>query len=224
MADLDSMAAAPGAPSTVTSNRFAPLSSPKSSTTSSRGISRTRPDASPRPRSASPTTSQSTEYYGIVERLETYPSTWAHTKLPPQQLATCGFSYKESRHDTCICRVCGEALRVRRAVTTEEWTNEEVLSIHAEDCVLADTIYDLIYNASYIYTVPSPSRPQMPEVMPPTSSASPCASPPGELPSTKPTAATPILSTCTENPAQKPTSSPPSPSPSRLSYATIVSR
>ncbi|KEF50856.1 uncharacterized protein A1O9_13093 [Exophiala aquamarina CBS 119918] len=210
------MAAAPGVPSRVTSNRFAPLSSPKSSTTSSRGNSRTRSDASPRPRSASPTTSQSTEYYGIVERLETYPSTWAHTKLPPQQLATCGFSYKESRHDTCICHVCGEALRVRRAVTTEEWTNEEVLSIHAEDCVLADIIYDLIYNASYIYTVPSPSRPQMPEVMPPTSS---CTSPPGELPSTKPTAATPILSTCTENPAQKPTSSPPSPSPSRLSYA-----
>ncbi|XTI86716.1 hypothetical protein V2W45_1383503 [Cenococcum geophilum] len=85
------------------SNRFAPLSSPRSSPAASRSNSLSRSDASQRSRSAS-----------RPPRLENYPLTWIYTDLPPQQLAICGFSYSmKSGKDTCFCHVCNKVMSVQ---------------------------------------------------------------------------------------------------------------
>lgn len=68
---------------------------------------------------------------------------------------------------------------------------DELLSVHTEDCVLADTIHDMIHNASYSYTRSCPSRPQTPEAVSPSSSTPSCTSSPRKLLSKEPAAITP---------------------------------
>ena len=137
------------------SNRFAPLSSPRSSPAASRSNSPSRSDASQRSRSTSrPPSNTSASYRNLARRLENYPSTWAYTDLPLRQLAICGFSYyTKSGEDIRFCYVCNKAMSVQWMATLGEWSNDELLSSHEEDCLLVDTIVDMINNVSDIYTL-----------------------------------------------------------------------
>ena len=148
------------------SNRFASLSSPRSSPATSRSNSPSRSDASQRSRSASrPPSNTSASSRNLARRLENYLSTWTYTDLPPQQLAICGFSYStKSGKDICFCHVCDKVMSVQWMVTLGEWSNDDLLDSYQEDCLLADTIFDMINNVS-IYTPTSHPRSRTPEAL-----------------------------------------------------------
>ena len=205
------------------SNRFAPLSSPRSSPAASRSNSLSRSDASQRSRSASrPPSNTSASSRNLARRLENYPSTWTYTDLPPQQLAICGFSYStKSEKDTCFCHICDKVMSVQWMVTLGEWSNDDLLDFY-EDCLLADTIFDMINNVPEIYTPNSHPRSRTLEILSPPSPP-PSTSPLQERPSEY-AAATPPPLTSTDTPTQPSPSSPRLVSPVRPLYAAVASR
>ncbi|KAH8698039.1 hypothetical protein GQ44DRAFT_96456 [Phaeosphaeriaceae sp. PMI808] len=143
----------------ATPDRFAPLSSPTSSPVASRSNSPPCSDASQRSRRASrlqsdiPTSSQC-----ITSRLDTYPSTWTYTDLPSQRLATCGLPHTKPEEETGFCHACDMEVSIQRMMTLGEWSNDELLACHKEDCILADTIHNMINNVADIYTYHIPPK------------------------------------------------------------------
>lgn len=128
------------------SNRFAPLSSPEVAP-ASRSNSPSRSDTS------QSRSNPSTSYRSIASRLDTYPPTWTYAELFPQQLATCGFSYSTKfGEETCLCHACDIKLNIQKMARLGEWSNDDLLSSHDEDCLLADLKFDMINNVSNIYT------------------------------------------------------------------------
>ncbi|OCK95403.1 uncharacterized protein K441DRAFT_658826 [Cenococcum geophilum 1.58] len=106
-------------------------------------------------------------------------------------------------------------------VTLGEWSNDDLLNSHEEDCLLADTIFDMINNVSEIYTPNSYPRSRTPEILslPSPPSTSPLQERPSEY-----AAATPPPLTSTDTPTQPSPSSPRLVSPVRPSYAAVASR
>ena len=152
----------------TSSNSFMPLSiiisnlesrSLPISPQSPRDTSPTRSDAS-LSRSTSPSPSYVAHpYWSNATRRATYPEIWSHTNPPPIQLASCGFRYfAEFLEDACICHVCDTYVTMQELDTEKEHSNNDILHLHAQDCILADTLFDLMNNPADIYTMTDRSR------------------------------------------------------------------
>ena len=204
------------ATSPAASNRFAPLASPPEA---SRSTSPTRPDASQPPRSASPPPPKLR--HSIISRFRTYPTTWTYTQLAPRQLATCGFSCEPLKEGECFCPVCEERIDIPELISEGILTNNGLLGEHTEDCVLADTIFDMFNNAKDIYTELDQSLTQSLKGSSPTSSTQPPAESPQGLPPREDAAAIP--SPASTRIPQALISPSRSSSSSRPSYAAVAS-
>jgi hypothetical protein len=211
----------------TTDNSFAPLASSNDPPKALQKHKLTRSDASEPKRAASrspspsPSTTSTTLNY-TVARLKTYPSTWDFPNLSPTQLARCGLAYVRE-DEACFCPVCELAQDIY-SIAHEKWGDEELLSLHDEDCVLADSIHDMVFsgwhdtpaeNASQTATptsyLPTPTTP---ESSPKPSSQ--CA-PTDNAPSATPT---PISTAETITISSKSSHSPAS--PQQPSYAAVA--
>ena len=223
----------------TSSNRFTPLSiitsdlesrSPPTSPQSPRNTSPTRSDAS-LSRSTSPSPSNVAQpYRSNATRRATYPEIWSHTNLPPIQLASCGFRYfAEFYKDACICHVCNTYVTMQELDTEKEHSNNDILCLHAQDCILADTLFDLMNNPTDIYTMTDRSRSRSfissPLPLSPVKSTRECISSIGAAANSP----VPSPSSSSDVPMEASPSTPHLPStyplsPARPSYAAVAAR
>jgi hypothetical protein len=196
------------AAATTSSNRFTPLSESIPSP-ANRSPSPSPPDACQRSpsRCASPSAPPVPQpYRTTASRLDTYPLTWTHKDHSIEQLAFCGFCYtQDSGEDECICHICNQVISLRELVMENKDSNNDLLCYHGEDCILADTIYDLINSPQNVY---SPN--DAPQSRPPPEQAA--ASPPSPL------------SAPNNMPIQQSPSPPRPVAPAGISYASIAAR
>lgn len=234
----------------ASSNRFMPLSSPKSLPTS-RNSSPSRPDASQqRPRSPSPPPTRSDAFEQSLEqsrspspspsgvpqpcrtirdRIATYPEKWTYKLLLPKMLASCGLCYyTASGEDACICRECdAPAVPLRELEADTNLSYDKLISLHYAECLLADTLEDLIRQEHHIRILASPA-PTVPATMSQSPSSHVATNPSPKSQGPKPSEHA-AAATAPPPPPKVPPSPSPPPSPcpvlpTRLSYATVASR
>ncbi|KAH8744338.1 hypothetical protein BGZ57DRAFT_919336 [Hyaloscypha finlandica] len=229
----------------ASSNRFMPLSSstsPRSpykcrnpsptrsnASARSRNPSPSRSDASQQSRSPSPSPSEVSQLYrSIASRIATYPESWTYDGLSPQLLASCGLCYyTEFDEDACVCRECMHYATIPMLKADKDYSPDNLLGRHAEACLLADILFDLLENPSYLHKPTSalnasnshPAKTPLPKELCPLEHIDPTQEPPSKHATTT---HLPVLSKST--PTLSPPLSPRLASPTKPSYATIVSR
>ncbi len=229
----------------ASSNRFMPLSSPTSprspykcrnpSPTRSNAFARSRnpspsrSDASQQSRSPSPSPSEvSQPYRSIASRIATYPKSWTYDGLSPQLLASCGLCYyTEFDEDACVCRECMHYATIPMLQADKDYSPGNLLGRHAEACLLADTLFDLLENPSYLHKPTSASNASNshPAKTPlPKESCTPEHTDLNQEHPSKYAAATHLPALEKSTPTPSPPPSPRLASPAKASYATIASR
>jgi hypothetical protein len=121
----------------------------------------------------------------------------------------------------CYCHICGLRLNIQILVDEEETTTDDRLGYYEEDCVLADTIHDVLNNIQDIYrSTPDRSSHTQKASTPPTSQAATSIS--ENLPASTAPSPTPHNSTSDKPPTSLSTSSPRPATPERMSYAAVA--
>ena len=141
-------------------------------------------------------------------------------------LASCGLCYDaESDEDACICQECQGYVTMEELEAANAFSHDKLLSYHTYDCLLADTLQDLIRQRHHIGILASSLL-----TAPTTTSQSPLlhatSNPPQASQEEKPSenaAAAPLPTPKIAPTHPSPPSSPPLVSPTRPSYATIAS-